>query len=82
MGRNLLRGRDYYWWEGRWYGGDLAGLLLYLIEHKGPQKVILGKFVDDEMFHSAIGRALDDPDFPVKSAWNSEDDELPPRLRG
>lgn len=82
VGRTLLRGRDYYWFENdRWFGGDLAGLILYLVEHKGPQKIILGKFVADETFHSVIKQALDDPDFEPKSAWCSEDDEPSVRIR-
>jgi len=74
VGRNLLNNHDYYWFEnGRWFGGDLAGLLLYMIDHKGPQKVILGKFVPDEAFHAAMKQAIEDPDFLPKSAKNTED---------
>jgi hypothetical protein len=73
VGRNILCNHDYYWWEGRWFGGDLAGLILYLIEHKGAQKVILGKFVADDVFHERMKQAVEDPDFLPKSARNTED---------
>jgi hypothetical protein len=73
VGRNILANHDYYWFEDRWFGGDLAGLILYLIEHKGAQKVILGKFVVDDVFHAAMKQAVEDPDFLPKSARNTED---------
>jgi hypothetical protein len=79
VGFTLLRGRDWYWYEGHWFGGDMAGLTLYCVDHKGPQKVLLGKFVGDRQFHDIIAKSLVDPDFPPKSAWCSEDDEPPGR---
>lgn len=74
VGRNLLNNHDYYWFEGgRWFGGDLTGLLLYLIEHEGAQKIVLGKFVPDEVFHACMRQAVEDVDFLPKSATNTED---------
>lgn len=74
VGRTHLKYLDFYWWEdGRWFGGDQAGMLLHLIEGGGPKKVLFGKFIRDEKFHAIMRRALADPDFPAKSATNTED---------
>lgn len=67
VGRHVLSGFDYYWWEGTWFGGDLFGLFDYLIE-PGPKAVKFGRTVPNDVFERVIRAACDDPDFPRKSA--------------
>lgn len=68
VGRHLLGREDNYWWSGsRWFGGDLFGLYDYLQE-PGPKKVIFGRVIDNESFKRITQAALNDPEFPPKSA--------------
>ena len=75
VGRSRLANHDYYWLEdGHWLGGDLAGLIQYFTDYVGkPQKVILGKTVRDEVYHSCMRLADELTGFPAKSATNTED---------
>ena len=55
---------DFYMWderngESQWFGGDYAGLILYLLT-PGPKAVLLGEHIDKyryrEIFNSVIER--------------------------
>lgn len=69
IGRRILAGFDYYWFDteaGGWAGGDLFGLFDYLLR---STRVKFGRTIDDRAFKGVKERALDDPDFPPKSGW-------------
>lgn len=71
-GRFLVAQRDYYWFDGEWFGGDLFGLFDHL-RQPGPRKVVFGRFVTNRVYQKVIGKALADPDFPPKSARHPEE---------
>jgi hypothetical protein len=70
VGRSFWNDCDYYWWEqehNQWLGGDLAGLLDYL-GRCSLATVLQGRTVSDSVYRRIKQRALEDPDFPRKSA--------------
>lgn len=70
VGRALVYGKDYYWWDpaaGCWLGGDRDGLLDYL-SRPGPRKVLAGRTTTPWQHEAAYRRALLDPDLPEKTA--------------
>jgi len=69
-GRAILTGYDYYVCLGDdWLGVDLFGLLDYVLNHlERIRGVIAGRAVMNDIYAAVMRRALDDPDFPVKSA--------------
>ena len=70
-GRVINAMRDFYWWveaEGEWYGGDRDGMDDYLFDLPGPKKVLRARSLNHEQYNAVIKAALDDPDFPPKSA--------------
>lgn len=68
VGRSTWKDCDYYWWadEG-WCGGDMAGLLDYL-GRVGLATVLQGRTIPDAQYREIVAQALNDPDFPPKSA--------------
>lgn len=75
-GRYILSRKDAYWWDiecDRWFGGDRHGEWDYML-HLGPRVVIYGRFIGDDEYNACIVAALNDPDFPPKSArgWDEE----------
>lgn len=69
-GRYILAQHDAYWWDEirrRWFGGDRYGEWDYL-DQLGPKVVLRGRFISNEEYASCIAAALNDPDFPPKSA--------------
>lgn len=67
-GRELLYGKDHYWWVGdRWLGGDSYGRDDYL-RSPGWKKVIAGRTVPRVQFEAVKQRMETDPDFPQMSA--------------
>lgn len=67
-GRELLFGKDHYWWEqDRWLGGDSYGRDDYL-RRPGWRKVIAGRTVTRVVFERIKQRMETDPDFPSMSA--------------
>jgi hypothetical protein len=70
VGRYLLHRQDNYWWTGQeWLGGDRFGLWDYL-QRSGWKKVLFGRMITDSQFREIFDTALNDPDFPRKSAWH------------
>ena len=68
VGRQLVARHDYFWYvDGNWAGGDIFGLFDYLLE-PGFKKVLFGRTIDSDKYESIIKRALEDPDFPPKTA--------------
>ena len=58
-GYTVRHGCNFYCWEddpvGRWAGhDDMFGLFDYFGYHKGPQKVIMGREVYDEIYQRVI----------------------------
>lgn len=78
VGRLVVSECHYYCYrpdERTWYGvgrGDTlsAGLVDYLIQ-PGPRKVIFGRTISNAKFDAIMKRALNDVDFPAKSASHS-----------
>lgn len=67
-GRELLYGKDHYWWNGeRWLGGDSYGRDDYL-RQPGWRKVIAGRTVPRVQFESVKQRMETDPEFTQMSA--------------
>lgn len=75
VGRMLIAQRDWYWWDVErefWFGGDFAGMLDYL-DSPGPKRVLRGRFVLNAEYQACVKRALNDPDFPAKTARHPEE---------
>ncbi len=67
-GRELLYGKDHYWWTGeRWLGGDSYGRDDYL-RQPGWRKVIAGRTVERVRFERVKRQMETDPAFPPMSA--------------
>ena len=46
VGCQLLHSKDFYWWENNvWLGGDLFGLMDYLLRARGSALVLFGRAV-------------------------------------
>ena len=66
VGSKLLIHKEYYWYEGnRWYGGELFGLYDYLVRSRRAK---FGRYVSDEVYNAAVGRAMTDTRLTAKSA--------------
>jgi hypothetical protein len=75
VGRLIWSRYDYYWWdpdEDRWIGGDLFGCWDYLTR-PGPRKVIFGRTIPWANHSAIMARAVQDPDLPLKSAWDERE---------
>lgn len=68
-GRQILARKDFYWWEGEWFGGDNFGLWDHLVR-SSKQCALMGRFVPNAEYNAAIQRAINDTSFPPKSADN------------
>ena len=68
VGRELLHGKDFYYFErGRWFGCDLYGLWDYL-RRAGWRKVLAGRNVEHRTYSALYERARVEPGLPPKSA--------------
>jgi hypothetical protein len=70
VGRYVLHHQDFYWWmpdDGQWHQGDHFGLWDYLAR-PGPRKVVFGRSLDNVSYKALLAEAVNDPDFPPKSA--------------
>jgi hypothetical protein len=70
IGTYILAKCDFYWWDiarSQWFGGDQSGFYQYLFG-KGPRKVLFGATVTNAEYEACVKRALEDPDFPEKTA--------------
>lgn len=68
-GRLLLHSHDYYWFDaGQWYGGDLVGVVDYIMRTK-TQKILFGRFIARDRFRAIYQSAVEHPYLPMKSAW-------------
>lgn len=78
-GRQLVISRPdygwggYYWWtEDGWYGGDMIGMLDYLME-PGFKVVKFGRSVPDLQFREVLRRANEDERLPPRSASTKQE---------
>lgn len=54
----LMHSKDaYYYRDGEWYGCDQAGLWDYLLQHKGPKAILLGRTMRNDAFWAIVERA-------------------------
>ena len=68
VGRTVDAKREYYWWiDDRWDGGDIFGLFDYLAR-PGVKVVRFGRSMTNAGFRAVYQAAVNDPDFPRKSA--------------
>lgn len=70
VGRRIERENDYYIWtpeNGGWRGVDQFGLYDYLID-PGHKIVLFGRMLNNEEYRRLYNEAINDPDFPHKSA--------------
>lgn len=73
VGRRILHGYDYYWYEGEWFGGDVFGLWDFLARAVGP--VRFGRLIPLADFREIYATAQKDPDFKRKSALGQRERE-------
>lgn len=67
VGKELLHRKDFYYFDGRWFGCDLFGLWDYL-ERPGLKKVVAGRNATHRNYHATYERARTDTDLPYKTA--------------
>lgn len=73
IGRYVLHAHEYYLFSvdcGKWIGVLNQTDLIDHILHTDVSKVLKGRTIRDDLYHSIIARANSDPDFPHKSAKN------------
>lgn len=58
LGRVLMAGFDFYWWEGQWFGSDLFGLFDYL-ERCAHAKVLFGRSIGSAHYRQITNEALE-----------------------
>ena len=71
VGTVVLHLHDWYYYRrdsGMWCGGDLTGLLDQLLSRSPIEAVCQGRLIPRNQFDQIIARAMNDPDFPRKSA--------------
>jgi hypothetical protein len=71
VGRMVLQGWDWYYWEpddGLWWGSDVYGVLDRLLHRLPVVALGQGRLVASPTFRTILQRAIEDPDFPIKSA--------------
>lgn len=73
-GKRIVSGADYFIWDDRgegerWWAVDFVGMIDYL-GRPGTRKVLIGRMVANSVWNSIYKRALDDPDFPIKTAYS------------
>lgn len=69
-GKTMLQRFDWYYWhkEDGWWGGDLFGVLDLFMHF--PKLVIAlkaGRNIGNDKYKDILDRAINDPDFPVKT---------------
>ena len=75
LGRRVECKSDYYiYYNGEWIGLDFVGLMDHLVNELGVVKV--GRMLPKEQFRKVYDQALNDPDFPPKSAWDQREYRL------
>lgn len=83
VGRQIITHYDFYWWNadaGCWWGGDIFGLWDYLTR-PGEKVVLFGRSVPNDHYREIHRRAVEDADFPRKSAWKDTENRLPAHAR-
>lgn len=84
-GRMIWHGTDYYGWVcepgcllGDWISFDATGLLDYLANRPGREKIVLiGRHVPPDVFHRVYRMADTDPRLPPRSSRDATEDRRP-----
>lgn len=63
----------YVWKDGRWYGMDRIGMLIYLMTYAHPCVVLFGTTTSTENFQAMLVRAEADPYLPPRSAKHRDE---------
>lgn len=58
-GFNVRASRDYYCLrpDVGWFSTDIGGMWDYIITHRGPKAILLGRYIRNEEYYKAIDRA-------------------------
>lgn len=74
-GRMIWHGTDFYGWVGEWISFDSAGLLDYLGNRPGRDKIVLmGRHVPPDVFHRVYALADKDPRLPPRTSRDHVED--------
>ena len=77
-GRMIWHGTDFYCWVGEWISCDSAGLLDYLGNRPGAEKIVMmGRHVPPDEFHRVYRLADTDPRLPPRSSRDALEDWRP-----
>lgn len=69
VGREIEHRKDcYVWTVDGWWGVDERGFYDYLTR-PGWKRVLFGRTVPNQVYERCFRQAIDDPDFPRKSAF-------------
>lgn len=71
VGRYIHTLCDWYYYHTElqeWFAGDLHGLLDHLLHNLPITAVKQGRLVDNDTYKQVLRQAMNDPDFPRKSA--------------
>jgi hypothetical protein len=69
--RTMVSRHDFYWSDqGQWFGGDLFGLFDFLMR---ASVVKFGRALSRLQFEAILNRAIADPDFIPKTAWDAKE---------
>lgn len=75
-GRMVMHGWDWYFYneqEKNWWGADIHGLLDQLMWNKPVRAVKQGRNTTETNWHDTMNRAMNDPDFPIKSSYSKRE---------
>jgi len=68
-GRRLISDKDFYIWiDDRWRAVDYFGMIQYL-KDPGWKRILLGVMADDQVWNATVKAAMQDPEFPAKTAY-------------
>lgn len=80
-GFSLRHGSDFHCWQdGRWGGKDRDGMIDYILHHKGPMKILMGREIHDQLYQDICKQAVADGCFCEGECSHYEDS--PRRRKG
>lgn len=71
VGRMIMHAWDWFFWredDQQWWGADIYGLLDQMLHNKPLKALKQGRNTQTSNYQAILQRAIDDPDFPPKSA--------------
>jgi hypothetical protein len=72
VGRRICRTDNFYVFDTEWKGVDQFGLYDYLSD-TGLKIVKFGRTIGDREYEAVLSKAVNDPDFPRKSAFTKDE---------